>query len=440
MVRVGYILRSYPRLSQTFILNEILALERLGLDLQIFAITDPHEPVVQAQVAEVRAPVAYLEAATQRGWPAILAEHLSTALAAPRRYFQTLSYVLRRADLDAGYSAGSRLQCFAQAVYLARQIARAQQAGHPVGHLHAHFAHDPTLIALLTHMLTGVPFSFTGHARDLYQIPRPILAERIAAARAVVTCCRPNLGYLQEVAPEQAGAKVRLIHHGVDLEGFRPAAHARVAAELPLILSVGRLVEKKGFPDLLRACSLLKHRGYRFRCLIYGDGPLRAELAGMIAQLGLPEVVHLAGACAQRELVPVFQRADIFALAPFVTDDGDRDGVPNVLVEAMACGVPVVSTAVAGIPDLVEHGHNGLLVAPHDGDALAGALAALLDDAAWRARLGAAARRTVVEHFDLRSAAQQLAVLFGQPLDPDPSVYQRDTRARRGQESAAPAP
>ncbi len=177
-------------------------------------------------------------------------------------------------------------------------------------------------------------------------------------------------------------------------------------------MSVGRMVEKKGFPDLLRACALLKERGYRFRCAIYGDGPLQGELEALIAKHGLGDMVALPGAVAQHELLPVLQSASIFALTPFVTEDGDRDGVPNVLVEAMACGVPVVATAVSGIPELVAHERNGLLVSPHDPAAIAEALAALLDDDARREEMGSAARQTVVEHFDLRAAARELAALF----------------------------
>jgi glycosyltransferase involved in cell wall biosynthesis len=179
-----------------------------------------------------------------------------------------------------------------------------------------------------------------------------------------------------------------------------------------LILSVGRLVEKKGFPNLLDACALLMRRGRRFRCAIYGDGPLRGELAAQIERLGLGAVVTLEGERPQRDLIPVFQGADIFALASFVTEDGDRDGVPNVLAEAMACGLPVVSTAVAGIPELVQHGENGLLCPAQDVEALADALCRLLDHEDERRAMGAAARRTVVEHFDLQVAAARLAELF----------------------------
>jgi glycosyltransferase involved in cell wall biosynthesis len=428
MTRIGYIIRSYPRLSQTFILNEILALEELGARLHLFPITDPREPVVQAQAAEVRAPVEYLDQASKPGRMANLAAHLRAALVAPKRYAKTLTYVLRHKELDQGYTAASRWECFAEALHLARRLRQMRSAGQPLDHLHAHFAHDPTLIALLTHKLTGISYSFTAHARDLFQIPQPALTERIAAASAVITCCAANLDYLNQSAAAADRAKIRLIHHGVDLRGFQPGTKNQeprtenleaddgsqfsVLDSAPLILSVGRLVEKKGFPDLLLALAQIKQLGRRFRCAIYGEGPLYAELAAMIERLDLHDEVMLPGAVAQRDLIPVFQRADIFALAPFITEDGDRDGVPNVLVEAMACGLPVVSTAVSGIPELVVHDRNGLLVTPHDPAALADALVALLDDETRRAQLGAEARRTVIDHFDLRAAAHELCALF----------------------------
>jgi glycosyltransferase involved in cell wall biosynthesis len=442
MQRIGYIIRSYPRLSQTFIVNEILALEEAGVDLHLFPITDPHEPIVQAQVGEVRAPVEYLEAALRRGRATRLAGHARMALAAPLRYLRVLRYVMGRADLDAGYTSATRYECLDYAVYLAELLRRAARAGRPIAHLHAHFAHDPALVALLVQDLTGISFSFTAHARDLVQIPPRALIERIERATAMLTCSGTNLDYVNEVVPEPLRAKVRLIHHGVNLDGFQPLPQNReprtenrlldsssrfsVLGSPPSILSVGRLVEKKGFPDLIDACARLRAAGHAFRCAIYGDGPLEGALAEQIARHGLGDTVVLAGACSQRELIPVFQRADLFALASFVTDDGDRDGIPNVLVEAMACGLPVVSTAVAGIPELVRDGENGLLVPPRDVDALAAALAALLGDHARRLRMSMTARRTVVEGFDLRAAAHQIAALF------DQATAHMDGRSRAG--------
>ncbi len=440
MQRIGYIIRSYPRLSQTFIVNEILALEQQGVALHLFPITDPHEPIVQAQVRQVQARIDYLEQARGRGRIALAADHLAAMRAAPTRYARARAYAARRADLDQGYTSASRADCFDMAVYLAALLRREARAGRPIAHLHAHFAHDPTLIALLTQQLAGISFSFTAHARDLVQIPAHLLNERTAHATAMLTCSATNLAYIDQVMPAELQAKVRLIHHGVNLAGFQPLpgrveedttqmAEVGAAQEIsaavdsvPRILSVGRLVEKKGFPDLIHACARLRDAGLAFQCAIYGEGPLEAELRGLIDTLGLADVVMLPGACSQQELIPELQRADLFALASFVTDDGDRDGVPNVLVEAMACGLPVVSTTVAGIPELVKTGENGILVPPRDVVALADALAELLRNPAERARMARAARSTVVEHFDLQAAAQQIATLFEKAVASPPKM------------------
>jgi glycosyltransferase involved in cell wall biosynthesis len=414
-LRVGYILRSYPRLSQTFILNEVLALEQRGVQVHIFAITHPHEPIVQAQVAAVQAPVDYLEVAQQRRWWVILWEHLLTFLLDPYRYFRTLRYVYVHPDFDEGYTASSRYVCFLQAIYLTRLLRRERHHLRGIDHLHAHFAHDPTLIAQLVHLLTGISYTFTAHARDIYQIPKSALAERIKYAGAVITCCATNVDYLKTAAPAPHDAKLRVIHNGVNLDEFQPSSQARPdgkSATIPLILSASRLVEKKGFPDLLYACQRLKQMGHQFQCVIYGEGPIANQLTALIEQLDLSEQVTLAGACTQQELRQVLQQADIFALTPFVTEDGDRDGVPTVLVEAMACGVPVVSTTVAGVPELVTHEVNGLLAAPHDVTTVAAELAALLSDERKRRQLGRVARNTVAEQFDLRAGALQLNNLF----------------------------
>jgi glycosyltransferase involved in cell wall biosynthesis len=410
--RVGYIMRSYPRLSQTFVVNEIRALEQLGVQIHIFAVTHPHESLVQPQVAEVQAPVDYLEAAQKRHWWFILWEQLLALLLSPYRYFNTLYYLLFHPEFDEGYTASSRYDCFLQAVYLVRLLRRERRASGGIDHLHAHFAHDPTLIAQLVHLLTGIPYTFTAHARDIYQIPKTALAERIKYAGAVITCCATNVDYLKTAAPPAQHGKLRVIHNGINLHEFQPAARNGKSSTAPLILSASRLAEKKGFPDLLRACQRLKQEGRQFRCVIYGDGPLRGDLAALVSDLGLMDDVTLAGACTQQELRQALPLADIFALTPFVTEDGDRDGVPTVLAEAMACGVPVVSTTVAGIPELVRHECNGLLAAPHDIETVAAGLAALLRNETWRRKLGAAARDTVARDFDLRAGALQLANLF----------------------------
>jgi glycosyltransferase involved in cell wall biosynthesis len=406
---VAYIVRSFPRLSQTFILNEILALEQIGVRIEIFGMTDPAEPIVQPGVHEVRAWPRYLDRARRRSWIRIAAEHLRYAVSSPRRYSATAGYVLRRRDLDTGYTTASRFACFLDAVYLARAI-RSRRADERIVHVHSHFAHDPTLIALLVKMLTGVPYSFTAHARDLYQTPARALVERVNEAKTVVTCCDANRRYLEHTVvgcPD----KVRLVHHGIDFRALRVVPQ-ETAPKVPLILSAGRLVPKKGFADLIRACSALQQRQHHFRCLIYGEGPLRGTLLDFIDGLGLTKEIELAGACTQAHFLDELRRASIFVLTPIVADDGDRDGIPNVIVEAMACGLPVASTAAGGVPEVVIHGDTGLLAGPGDVAGIAGNLEALLADASLRRRLGARARDAVSTDFDVRANARRLVEIF----------------------------
>lgn len=411
-LRVGYIVRSFPRLSQTFILNEVLALEANAVQLRIFSCINPREAVVQPQLATLRARVDYLDEAQQRPWWQILWEHLLLLMIAPHRYLPTLWYVIRHRDFDQGYTASSRYSCFRQAVYLAHLLWQARGGEDAIDHLHAHFAHDPTLIAQLVHRLTGIAFTFTAHARDIYQLPQSALAERIKQARAVITCCALNVDYFKTIVPAAHHAKLRVIHNGINLDDFQPARPPYRPPAVPLILSASRLVEKKGHLDLLAACRQLKESGQAFRCIIYGDGPVYHQLAAQIQQDDLGDRVTLAGVYTHQTLRQVMPQAAIFVLTPFVTPDGDRDGVPTVLAEAMACGVPVVSTTVAGIPELVAHEQNGLLASPHQIDEITAGLKSLLTDPAKRQRLGAAARNTIMAEFNLQTSARQLAMLY----------------------------
>jgi glycosyltransferase involved in cell wall biosynthesis len=387
------------------VLNEILALERIGVTITIFAMSRAEEAVVQSQVADVRAPVHYLD---ERSWRSAAA-HLRVATASPLRYLRTLAFALTQRQLLGGYTQSSGVVAFDRAVLIAERLGTPRR-GSSATHVHAHFAHDPALVGLLVHRLTSAPFSFTAHARDLWQIPGPALLGRAREASVVVTCCRANVEHIAEVVG-RSGPPIELIHHGVDLGMFRPPLAPQRRGEA-LIVSVGRLVEKKGFDDLLNACAILAAHGRRFRCEIYGDGPCRRELEALRDHLGLGDMVSFCGPRTQADLLPVYQRADVFALTPRVTGDGDRDGIPNVLVEAMACGVPIVSTLAGGVSELVAHGSDGLLAPAGDSRAIAACMEELLDDAQRRLRLGEAAARTAL-HFDDRAAALRLAELFG---------------------------
>jgi glycosyltransferase involved in cell wall biosynthesis len=404
---VIYLVRSWPRLSQTFIVNEVLALERRGLDLVVFSLVRSGETVVQPQVGEVRTAVRFLE--DSRPVRQRLREHLAVITAGPLRYAKTAWFAARRRDLASGYATATTHECFSYAVRVAAEVVRLRRSDRAPSHLHAHFAHDPALVALLVRRLVRLPYSFTAHARDLVQIPATSLQARAEEATALITCCDVNAEYIAETVPAEQ-PEVRVIRHGVELDRFQP--RTRSGQDDARIVTVGRLVEKKGFPDLLEALARVQAGGQRVRCSVYGDGPLREALTEQRDALGLTEAVRFEGEGDRETIIAALQGADVFVLTPTVTSDGDRDGIPNVLVEAMACGLPVVSTTAGGIPELVTDGVDGFLTAPGEVASIAERIGTLLGAPELRQRMGAAARDTAVTGFDINRAAEQLHQIF----------------------------
>lgn len=396
---VGYIVSTWPRLSQTFVLNEILALERLNTAVRVFSVKTPTDEPVHGDVTRVRARVRYLTFRGNR--KSILAANLRLAGKQSSCYFRSLFRAL-------GYFRWGVLKHFFRAAYLA-QLLREE----PVSRLHAHFATAPARVAMFTHWLTQIPYSFTAHARDIYvdQPPRLLRAE-MKFADAVVTVSDYNRRYLcSKISPGENG-KVRCIYNGLNLADFKFPPARDLQASQPLILSVGRLIEKKGFGDLLLACNILRKRGRDFRLEIIGAGPHQALLQNQTEHLNLKDKVKFLGAQPQEVVREALGHATVFALACAVSADGDRDGIPTVLMEAMACGTPVVSTLVSGIPELIETGKDGLLVPPNNPLLLADALDHLLHAPEIREQLAQAARAKMEMHFSIHTSAEQLQGLF----------------------------
>jgi glycosyltransferase involved in cell wall biosynthesis len=287
-----------------------------------------------------------------------------------------------------------------------------------VRHLHAHFAHGATTVTWLAAMITGLSFSFTAHAKDIYCAslnPAGLLRRKLTAARFVVTCTEANRAYLQQLAP---GAAVHRVYHGVnaDFAGLLAEAPARPPANGRLhVLGVGRLVPKKGFDIFVEACGILQDRGLAFEAAIVGeDGEHGEEVRRLIRARGLERRIALVGPLSQAELFEEYRRASVFCLTCRVVDNGDRDGIPNVLVEAMAGGLPVVTTGISGIPELVSDGINGVLVQPEDPHAVADAILCLHRQPTLAGRLAREAELTVRERFDGDANARRLAALFWQ--------------------------
>jgi glycosyltransferase involved in cell wall biosynthesis len=410
--KVCYVLKRFPRLSETFILNEIRALERFGVELTIVSLL-PREPGVQhTSVSEVRAAVRYLPSTSWELLRTAARPHLALMVAEPRRYLATLARAIWL-GIRYAHPVGA-LKNFARGVMVA-----AHCRDEHVTHVHAHFANTPTRVAFFVSTLTGIPFSFTAHAKDLYLSTQDALIDRLTGAQFAVTCTRYNADHLKRLVPSALWPKIHVVYHGTDLSAFarRPGdlvpnlSVARVD-DPPVILSVGRLVPKKGMPTLVAACAWLRDQGLAFRCEIIGSGPLRAELERQIAALSLSDIVRLRGAMTHEAVIQHYNRATLFALAPEIAADGDRDGIPNVLVEAMAAGVPVVSTFISGIPELIESGRTGLLVEPYRPAALGGALAHLLRNEPLRRRLSTAARDLVTRRFECWQSAETIRGLI----------------------------
>jgi len=399
--KVGYVVSAWPRLSETFILNEVIGIERLGACLQIFTTKDLEDKAAHAKVTKVHAPVTCLS--IQRNWKAIGLASIHLFLERPVRFWQAILRALRYRRLGV-------LRCFFQATYLAEMLFR-----EPVTHLHAHFAHDPTFVTMFTHYLTGIPYSFTAHAKDIYvKTPPELLRAEVQTAQAVVTCTEYNRRYLLTQIGPASNGKLHCIYHGLDLSQFNFCSPRALSSEPPVILSVARLVEKKGLGDLILAADVLRQRGRRFQVEIVGDGPLRQSLQVQVKRLGLNDRVKLLGPMPHDKLGRVYQRACLFALPCVVSADGDRDGIPNVLLEAMASGVPVVATPISGIPEVIHSEVEGLLVPANNPASLADALDRLLTSPELRERLALAARVKIETCFSIEKSSAQLLSLFQQ--------------------------
>jgi glycosyltransferase involved in cell wall biosynthesis len=408
---VGYILKMFPRFSETFILNEILELERRGLRIVVFSMKTPNETLRQPRVRQVRAPIWVIP--SFRGsqlWPHIIS-HLGCLLRFPKRYITTLLFVWKRRT-RAAWSK------FFFAPYIVRQ---ARAAG--VEHFHAHFASGPARQAKLASLLSGIPFSFTAHAKDLFWDGHQHgnnhkLKKRVRLASFVVTISEYNRTFVEGLNFTVPRRRLITVYNGLDLDRWpllRPDGLPRNGSPgaRPLIIAVGRLVPKKGFPVLVEACSILATQMHDFTCVIAGDGPEKEHLRALVRRYGLKDRVLLPGSIPQDRLVTEFlTRASLLVQPSVVAADGDQDGIPTVILEALASGLPVVATAVSGIGEAVSDGETGLLVHPGDPTALAAAMRAVLADPSLAARLATGGRRLAETRFNLKNNAKVLIHLM----------------------------
>jgi glycosyltransferase involved in cell wall biosynthesis len=394
---VAFVLKGYPRLSETFIAQEIAALERRGLDIRIVSLRRPTDARRHPVHEEIRAPILYLpeylHLEPSRVFRAWLSQRKKPGYRAAKKLW------LRDLRRDP---TPNRIRRFGQALVLAAELPP------DVTHLHAHFLHTPASVTRYTAKLLGLPWSGSAHAKDVWTTPEWEKREKLADCEWLVTCTEVNRVHLAHLAPP---GKVELVYHGLDLSRFPKKNPSAKSGEPAIVLSVCRLVEKKGVDVLLEALARLP-REAQWRFVHVGGGPLAKALRGKAAELGIAGRAEWRGPLAQRELLEIYGSSDIFALASRVADDGDRDGLPNVLMEAASQGLPCVATRVSAIGELVRDGVSGLLVPENDPAALAAALAALIADPARRRALGEAGEARVRAHFALEQNLEPLARKF----------------------------
>ena len=425
---VAYVLKGFPRLSEIFIASEIYRLEQMGQPLKLYVLMPPDESLRHEVVDRIQTKPDYLPATTSLSTTR-LSQWLRKNLP---KFLPGVVRVLWRHPIGTARAAGAALiqsflarrrfwsipkkqyvKEFLRATALADRLSHAPD----VYHLHAHFSHGATTVTWLASLITGLPFSFTAHAKDIYceaLNPAGLLSRKMDAAEFVVTCTEANRKHLQGLS----STPVYCVYHGLNAD-FSRLQREQVSALKRnghlRVLAVGRLVSKKGFDTLIEACAILKSGRVSFDARIVGEsGEHDIELRKRIARHKLEGHVHLVGPKTQAQLLREYQQATVFCLPCRVLKNGDRDGIPNVLMEAMSCGLPVVTTDVSGIPELIRNAVNGLLVRPDDPAAIAGALQRLFRDPLFAESLASEAVKTIRENFNGERTAKELASLFNE--------------------------
>ncbi|MBP1179589.1 glycosyltransferase family 4 protein [Methylobacterium sp. PvR107] len=397
--RVAVVLKGYPRLSETFIAQELLALERRGLSLEIWSLRRPTDRALHPMHRQIRAPIAYLPEYL-RDAPLRVLAGLAAALRRPRA--GALLKLFAR-DLRRDPTA-SRIRRLGQALVLARELPA------DIAHLHVHFLHTPASVARYAALLTGRDWSFSAHAKDIWTTPDWELREKLKDATWGVTCTRDGLARLDRLAP----GRTLLAYHGLDLGRFPAPPAARAPRDgsdptAPLrLLCVGRLVAKKGHDDLIDAVAALP-ASLHWRLDLIGNGEIRRALEAQVDARGLSGRVSFRGSLAQPDVIAAMREADLFVLPTKPAPGGDRDGLPNVLMEAASQALPILATSFAGTPEFLTDGVHGVLVPPGKPAILASALERLAGDPALRRHLGEAARARLVQNFSEEAAIDLIA-------------------------------
>lgn len=401
-LKVAYILSRFPRLTETFILREMYWIRQFEVDVHIFSLLNPLPTPVHQQAEEMMPYVHYSPFFLSR---ALILAQFHFIFLSPLGYLRALLGAIWQTYREPLVLLRVLL-LFPKSVYFARQM---EELG--IDHVHAHFVWVNGVAAGIASDLIGVTFSLHPHAFGLFMRDQINVRRQLEQATKIVTVSEFHRAYITDLCPGLDPDDIEIVHYGLETDRFRPSPESTDNG-IPHILSVGSLVEKKGHEYLLAACALLAEKGYEFQCSIVGVGSLQESLQIRIEHYKLDDKVNLLGGKEQAEVLDLYRQSDIFALACVVARDGDRDGMPNVLIEAMAMQIPVVTTPVTGIPELVRDGESGLLVPERDVAALSQALERLIQDKHLRRELGAKGRERVLNGFDIRQTAAKLAAIF----------------------------
>ena len=421
-IKLAYILKRFPRFSETFILNELLAIQAMGIEVVVFSLLHPGDESQHEMLREFSGKIYWMpRSIASKFLPQVAWRPDDTGTISGLPFAQrdaTPDELLPNGTgLVAEILPGKSAHDASHLVYQASQIALlASSAG--VSHLHAHFASNATAVAALASRLSGIPFSFTAHARDIYHryidrvTDEQLLCRKMAEAQFCVTVSDYNQAHLKSLL-EKHGYRRRdhvfRLYNGIDLVRFKSDTISRDKLQ---ILAVGRLVEKKGFRYLIEACARLQGQRTDFRCDIVGDGPEREMLEGLVKKHELEHQVHLTGALPQEQLQKKIRQASFVTLPCVIAQSGDRDGLPTVLLEAMAIGRACISTRVAGVPEIIDHGNTGLLVDAENPESLADAMQRLLEQPELAKSMGIQARMRAEVLFSLQNNVQALVQLM----------------------------
>ncbi len=386
--RVGYLLRMYPRFTQTFIVNEMLELERQGLDLALMSLRKPNEGIFHESISRIQARAHYVPESRHGRTRQFAGWHWEHFRRSPGAY--------RRARGVVHGDRTAEPYDLTRAMHVLRWVRK-----NDVGHVHVHFGTSEATVALAAHELGGLSYSLTLHAFDIFRetVDHELLARKINASRFTVTVSEFNRRFLVENLPGVDAGRIHVNYNGIDLGRFRPLPGQE--RDPTMVVGVGRLKEKKGFKHLVEAVARLHKEGLPVRCKIVGEGPDEKSLRKQIAKRGLEGAVELTGPLPQQKVCELIQRAGCFVLPCIEAADGNMDALPTVLLEAMAAGCPVISNALSGVPEIIEDGVSGRLVSPGDDKALAQAIRDVVTDDSLARLLSEGGRRRAETRFDV---------------------------------------